>query len=254
MSDRVFSGRDVAEALAQAALALGVRAERLRFVVLEAGTQGGLGLKPTPARVAVLLAGSVGGAPATPPARGEPSRPGRATEPERATEPQRTTSEPGVVDAPAAIEAVLASLARAAGAELRGEVSATAETLEVRLRGRDVAPFLLDSAERGVLDALEHLLYGMFAHRVFPLRLRIDCEGGREHRERGVRAKALALAAEVLADGQLRTTEPLNSYERRLVHMAVADVAGVITYSVGGGPDRRVTIALAQASLGGEVH
>ena len=248
MSDRVFTGRDVAEALAQAAQALGVRAERLRYVVLEAGTQGGLGLKPTLARVAVLLAGSGGGAPPVPPASPGPGRPGRARE------PVEHSGEPGVVDAPAAIEAVVAALARAARADLRGEVSATAEILEVQLRGGDVAPFLLGSAEPVVLEALEQLLHGMFAHRVFPLRLGIECEGRREHREQGLRAKALALAAEVLADGLPRTTEPLNSYERRLVHMAVADVAGVITYSVGGGPDRRVTIAPAQASLGGEVH
>ena len=44
MSDRVFSGRDVTEALAAAAQALGVSAEKLRYFVLDAGTAGGLGL------------------------------------------------------------------------------------------------------------------------------------------------------------------------------------------------------------------
>lgn len=248
MSDRVFSGRDVAEALALAAQALGVSAERLRYVVLEAGTAGGLGLKPTPARVAVLLAGSGGGT--APP----PRAPRGADEHGRAQGPADRAKVEEATDPPQEIERVVDALARAAGMDLRAEVSASAESMEVQLRGRDVTQFLLGPGEPVVLEALEHLLHGMFAHRIAPLRLRVECEGRREHREQRLKVKAQALAADVLGDGQPRTTDPLNAYERRLVHMAVAEVPGVITYSVGGGPDRRVTIAPAEAPLGGEVH
>ena len=38
------------------------------------------------------------------------------------------------------------------------------------------------------------------------------------------------------------------------MHMAVSELAGVITYSVGGGADRRVTVAPEKVSLGGEVY
>ena len=58
MKDRVFSGRDVADALAAAGQALGLPPETLRYVVLEAGRAGGLGVGATPARIAVLLDGS----------------------------------------------------------------------------------------------------------------------------------------------------------------------------------------------------
>ena len=48
MRDRVFSGPDVEEALAIAAASLGLPRAELRYVVLDPGTAGGRGLKPTP--------------------------------------------------------------------------------------------------------------------------------------------------------------------------------------------------------------
>ena len=55
MKDRIFTGQDVEEALASAAASLGLPLRDLRYVVLEPGTEGGRGLKPTPARIAILL-------------------------------------------------------------------------------------------------------------------------------------------------------------------------------------------------------
>jgi spoIIIJ-associated protein len=249
MSDRVFSGRDVAEALEMAAQALGLPPSRFRYVVLDAGTAGGLGLKPTPARVAVLLAGTAGAAVPGGPSRGPASEPA-APVPAAAPTPSQGSED----DVPTAVEEVVAALAMAAGVEIAARARWSPEALVVELVGGDVASFLLGPQEPAVAEALEHLLLGMFAHRVAPRRLRIELEGQREQREGRLRTKVLELAAAVLEDGQARTTDPLNAYERRLVHMAVAERPGVITYSVGGGADRRVTIAPEKASLGGEVH
>jgi spoIIIJ-associated protein len=248
MSDRVFSGRDVTEALGMAAQALGLPPERLRYVVLDAGTGGGLGLKPTPARVAVLLGSGSGAVPA-PPSRPASSSPLSA--PPTAEVPTERPQEAG--DMVPAVEALVAALAQAAQVDIHARATLSTDALLVELAGRDVASFLLGPGEPPVVEALEHLLHGMFAHRVGPRRLRVECAGQREQREGRLRAKALELAAAVLEDGQLRTTDPLNAYERRLVHMAVSEQPGVITYSVGGGADRRVTIAPEKASLGGEV-
>jgi spoIIIJ-associated protein len=244
VSDRVFTGRDVAEALGLAASALGLPQDRLRYVVLDPGSEGGLGLKPTPARVAVLLTR------ATP----SDSRPSAAPPaPAPASEAPVAPADPSE-DVPASVEALVRALAEAANLDLRARGTLTPDSLLVELAGSDVASFLLGPGEPSVADALEHLLYGAFAHRVAPRRLRVECEGQREQREEKLRSKALALAAAVLEDGQPRTTDPLNAYERRLVHMAIGEQAGVITYSVGGGADRRVTIAPEKASLGGEVY
>ncbi len=75
--------------------------------------------------------------------------------------------------------------------------------------------------------------------------LRLECEGFRERRDAGPARPALTLATAVREDGVARTTGPLNAYERRVVHVALSQVEGVVTYSVGEGSDRRVTVAPA---------
>jgi spoIIIJ-associated protein len=66
-----------------------------------------------------------------------------------------------------------------------------------------------------------------------------------------LRGEALELAAAVLEDGQPRLLGPLNSYERRIVHVALAEDPRVRTFSVGEGSDRRVTIAPAEPGSSG---
>jgi spoIIIJ-associated protein len=251
MSDRVFSGRDVAEALGMAGQALGLPPERLRYVVLDTGTPGGLGLKATPARVAVLLGGASGAAV-------PPRTPASVPQAPAVTRPAEAVARPATPgdteDVVSAVEKVVAALGAAAEVDIRAFATTSTDALDIELAGPDAASFLLGPEEPTVGEALENLLHGMFAHRIAPRRLRVECHGQREQREQGLKTKALELVAAVLKDGQPRTTDPLNAYERRLVHMAVAERPGVITYSVGGGADRRVTVAPQEASLGGEVY
>ena len=56
----------------------------------------------------------------------------------------------------------------------------------------------------------------------------------------------------VRQEGRPRTMPPLNAYERRIVHVALTDASGIVTYSVGEGADRRVTIAPAPGPRGPE--
>jgi spoIIIJ-associated protein len=79
----------------------------------------------------------------------------------------------------------------------------------------------------------------------------VECEGYRDHRDHKLRERALELAKAVEADGKPRRTEPLNSYERRIVHMIVSERPALETYSVGEGADRRVTIAPRRAAGAG---
>ncbi len=247
MSDRVFSGRDVADALASAAQALGLRPEGLRYVVLDPGTPGGLGLKPTMARIAVLLGKTSAPMAPAPPAGSEPAAPAPRSGPGLALSSE-------VEDLASEAEAVVAAFAAAANADIQVRATLSGEALSIEVLGPEVASFLLAPSEPNVADAIEHLLHGMFAQRLGTRRLRVRFEGQREQRDERLRIKARELIAAVLADGQPRTTDPLNAYERRQVHMIVAEQAGVITYSVGGGADRRVTIAPEKASLGGEIY
>jgi len=145
-------------------------------------------------------------------------------------------------DPRAAIRAFVRELAESGELDLTAEVRETEQRTVVQLfgAGRDI---LLERGAEGLV-ALDHILQRAFAHEVQPRRLVLECEGFREARDAALGARAKELADAVLADGRPRETEPLNSYERRLVHVALAEMPGVRTFSVGEGPDRRVTVAV----------
>lgn len=227
MKDQVFSGRDVEEALAAASQALGIPREDLRYVVLDPGASSGRGLTAQPARVAVLMD------------RDAPSRPA-PTAP--AARPAR--------DPRGGPRAIVRAIAEAAGLDVAAEIEETEDTLTVRIEGGDVAFFLDDDAD--VLEGLDHLLQRMYQRALEPRRLVVTCEGYRVERDEGLRRTAQELAAAVRRDGVPRTTRPLNSYERRVVHVALAEEPGIRTYSVGEEGNRRVTVAPRDASAGPE--
>lgn len=211
MKDPVFTGRDVAGALEAAARALQLSAAALRYVILDPGRPERLGIAATPARIAVLL---------------DVARPG--ADPIHA---------PG--DAPT-IREVLEAVARAAGIEMAIEIVEDGDDVRVVLSGPGRAVFLERDAE--ALRALEHLLRCSQAAQ--GRRIRLECEGYQEVRDEALRIEARRLADEVRASRQPRVLGALNAYERRIVHVVLADDPDVRTFSVGEGSERRVTIAL----------
>jgi len=222
VKDRLFSGPDVDEALSVAAASLGLPRAELRYVVLDSGSAGGRGLKPTPARIAVLLREEHGGS-AGPRAGGaEPSPP---------------------PDPRAGIRETLRALAEAGGLDVEPEIEEGEEAVLVRLRGPDHAFFVGPDGKGEVLRATEHLLQRLYGAALQPRVLRVTCEGFRERRDQALAEEARRLADAVRAEGQPREMPPLNAYERRVVHVALQDEPGVTTFSVGEGSSRRVTVA-----------
>ena len=230
MKDRLFSGTDIEEALAAAAASLGLPIAELRYVVLESGTAGGRGLKPTPARIAVFIQ------------EGSPDSGGRTPSDRRASAAPSSRQEPEA-DARASLRGLVRSLAEAGSLELEVELEETEEALVLQLRGADCGFFVGEDGRGETLLAFEHLLQRIHGHRLHPLALRVRCEGFRERRDQALAEEAQRLAEEVRADGGPRTFPALNAYERRIVHLALQDAPGVTTFSVGEGRDRRVTVA-----------
>ena len=71
----------------------------------------------------------------------------------------------------------------------------------------------------------------------------MDTEGYRDRREETLARLARKVASQVRSTGRARTLEPMNPYERRVLHATLQNNPYVITYSEGEEPNRRVVIA-----------
>jgi spoIIIJ-associated protein len=246
MRDRVFTGSDVAEAVAEASRSLGLAADRLRYVVLEAGAPGVRGGSATPARIVVLLADEpkAGRAPMSnrgPGGRGAADALFGAAVPLSQEDEEALDRQPGAPLSPkVAMRSALRALAEGAGIDVSMEIEEGPDGVTVRVGGADRDVFLEEDGD--VLRALAHLFQRM-AGRGESRRLKVHCEGYQEARDAALGEYARELAEAVRRDGRSRVTDPLNSYERRIIHMALTGASGIRTFSVGEGLDRRVTIA-----------
>ena len=118
---------------------------------------------------------------------------------------------------------------------------AEGDTYNVDLVGEDLG-FLI--GRRGdTLDAIQHLANysinrGISGH----IRINVDAEEYRQKREDSLRRYAQKKAQQVLKAHRRTTLEPMNAYERHLIHAALQDMDRITTYSVGTEPNRRVVI------------
>ncbi len=93
------------------------------------------------------------------------------------------------------------------------------------------------------LDALQYLT-GLVANRVDNdyYRVTIDIGNYREKREQALRGLARKMASQAARTGRKSSLEPMNPYERRLIHTAVQEIKGATSWSVGSEPNRHVVI------------
>jgi spoIIIJ-associated protein len=128
--------------------------------------------------------------------------------------------------------------------------SSREEEIIADLDGRD-KEFLL---ERGAeaLKALEHLAYrALRLEPAFHEKIHLDCGGYRALRFEELRMTARVAAERVQASKQSFRLNPMSSRERRIVHMALKEMPGVRTESVGTGEERQVVIHPAEGSGSG---
>jgi spoIIIJ-associated protein len=118
----------------------------------------------------------------------------------------------------------------------------TADAITVSIDGPD-APRVVGKGAR-VLDALQLVATTACIHRGDPrLNVLFDSEGYRARREQLLIETANDLAAQVEEAGQEAVLDPLSALERKIVHNALLDHPGVMTYSEGMEPNRYIVIA-----------
>ena len=114
-------------------------------------------------------------------------------------------------------------------------------TYKVDLVGDDLGYLI---GRRGdTLDAIQHLAnYTVNRDVEGHIRINVDAECYREKREESLRRYARKKAQQVLKNRRRTTLEPMNAYERHVIHAALQDMDNITTHSTGVEPNRRVVI------------
>jgi len=142
-------------------------------------------------------------------------------------------------DLPAAI--FLGELLSKMGVEARIFAANTDSGLRLRIDADSMG--LLIGRRGETLDALQYLV-SLHVNRTSSeyQRITLDTEGYRSRREETLTRLARKTASQVRATGRAIAMEPMNPYERRILHSALQDFRGVTTHSEGEEPDRHVVI------------
>ena len=274
------TGKTVDEARAKACALLGVQADDLNvsYEELEMPQKTGfLGLKTTPAKVCVSVEEpDAPAAPAAAPAPAAEAAPVQETAPEVPATPVEEPAAPAEapaaeVEQPAAEQAAPAAAADADEEtevpiviEENAKVKAAVEYLQEVIAKMGVENVTFSAVQKGEATIIrldgEHLgaligrrgetmeslsyLASLVANRLEGdyIKLGLDVAGYRDKRESDLTALAQRIGAKVRKTGRSFAMEPMNPYERRIIHSAISKMEGVRSESKGEGRDRRVVI------------
>lgn len=114
--------------------------------------------------------------------------------------------------------------------------------LNVNLTGESIGALIGRRGE--TLDAIQHLAnYAINKGSEERCRINIDAENYRAKRAEALQHLATKVAGKVVKYRRNLTLEPMNAYERHVIHTALQDFDGVTTYSRGTEPNRRIVVA-----------
>ena len=171
----------------------------------------------------------------------EPKEPREPKAPKEPKEPRvYVPAEPGSVEEK--IEQFLAGLLEHMGSKAVPHCwKEEGNTYQVELVGEDLGYLI---GRRGdTLDAIQHLAnYSINRGVEGHIRINVDAESYREKREESLRRYAVKKAQQVLKMRRRTTLEPMNAYERHVIHAALQDMENITTHSTGVEPNRCVVI------------
>ena len=132
-------------------------------------------------------------------------------------------------------------IGQALGLTLDVEVEPIDDGTRVRLAGDGSEVFLQRKAAG--LDALQHIVNAAFRREHADGHIVVDCLDYRKGKDGELRESARILADRARDTGEPQEIGPLNPYARRIVHLAVADIPGVSSESIGDAFMKTVLIA-----------
>lgn len=127
-------------------------------------------------------------------------------------------------------------------------VSEDESTLNLNLVGEHMGALIGRRGE--TLDAIQHLAnYSVNRGSENRVRINIDAENYRAKRTESLERLANKVAGKVVRYRRNITLEPMNAYERHVIHTALQGFSGVTTYSTGTEPNRRVVVAYDRTQM-----
>lgn len=141
------------------------------------------------------------------------------------------------------LEGLLTRLGSDAVPEVSSSTDADGEEcLSVNLVGEKLGMLIGRRGE--TLDAIQHLTgFAVNRGRQKRIHVSVDAEEYRAKREESLKSLAYKVAAKVIKYRKNMTLEPMNSYERHVIHTALQDYEEISTFSSGSEPNRRVVVA-----------
>ena len=241
------SGKTEDEALAAALRELGLDRDDVSVEIVERAKSGFLGIGASTAVVRVEY-----DAPDEEPVEEAPAAP--VSEPQRAEKKAEKAAEPAAAPAvstePKYTEGVKADTERF----LRGLLERMGVKAEIEITDRDNGGILVNLSGPGMgavigrrgetLDAIQHLTnYAVNRGSDKRCHISVDAESYRAKREESLVHLAEKMAAKVVKYKRSMALEPMNSYERHVIHTALQNFEGVSTSSTGTEPNRRVVVS-----------
>jgi len=153
---------------------------------------------------------------------------------------QDPAEEPAAQARPEEVETLARRILEGLGFDVTVAARDAEATIEVDIAGPD-RDFLLDHKAEA-LNALQYLLNRIIYRGRTGKKIHLDSDGYRRDREEEIVEVARRTAAQVKSRGEESLLSPLNPYERRLVHLAMAEIEGVGTRSLGDGFLKRIAI------------
>ena len=240
------SGKTEDEALAAALKELGLERDDVSVEIVERAKSGFLGIGASPAVIRVEYE-----VPDEPEIKAE-TKP----EPVREAKAPKTEKAPKAVEAPAEPAAPRYTEGVKAETEsfLRGLLERMGVKAEITISDRDNGGLLVELSGPGMgavigrrgetLDAIQHLTnYAVNRGSEKRCHISVDAESYRAKREESLVRLAEKMAAKVVKYKRSMALEPMNSYERHVIHTALQNFEGVSTSSTGTEPNRRVVVS-----------
>ena len=231
------SGKTEEAAIAAALEELGLDRDDVSVEIVERAKSGFLGIGASPAVIRVQYEATdeeteQEAAPA------EPQAP--AAEPEASVEPAAPVDEP---ESYARIRTFVSGLLEHMGIQAQIDITARDNGgVNVNLSGSGMGAVIGRRGE--TLDAIQHLTnYAVNRGSDKHMHISVDAESYRAKREESLVRLAEKMAAKAVKYKRSMALEPMNSYERHVIHTALQDYEGVTTSSTGTEPNRRVVVS-----------